>query len=69
MEIILIILSAGSFVAYLIYVLFWRVTAISEGIKRKNHLVAIERSGRSVDWISWLLLVAAVIFGIIYKLL
>ena len=54
-----------SAVAYFAYVLFWRIRAVTKGVKGdlKN---SVNLSGRSTDWISWILLGTAVISGIPY---
>jgi hypothetical protein len=55
----------GAAIAYFGYVLYWRINAVSEGVIKKDHEKAIAKSGRSTDWISWVLLSVAILFGLL----
>jgi hypothetical protein len=62
---LLFFITLTSAVAYIVYVLFWRIRAVKKGIKGdlKN---SVKFSGRSTDWVAWILLGAAVMAGILY---
>ena len=52
-------------VAYFVYVLFWRIKAVAKGVKGELEN-SVKFSGKSTDWISWILLGLAVIAGLLY---
>ena len=66
MKTLFFIICIEAAIAYFVYVLYWRISAVSVGVFKKDHEKAIEKSGRSTDWVSWLLLTIAIIFGLLY---
>jgi hypothetical protein len=66
MKTLFLVISILALIVYIVYVLFWRISAVSEGLFKKDYEKAIEKSGQSTNWISWLLLFIVIIFALLF---
>ncbi len=65
MKHLLFFITLTSAVAYFAYVLFWRVRAVTKGVKGDLEN-SVKFSGNSTGWIAWILLGVAVMAGVLY---
>ena len=61
MKTVLTLIGVISIILYFFYVLFWRMKATGEALSNDKQEESLKSSGRSVDWISWMLLAVAII--------
>ena len=69
MKSLLLFIALTSLIIYFIYVLYWRTKSVSKTFLKKDEDKALQFLGRSVDWITFLLLAITIVAGILYKIL